>query len=387
MEQNQITCCLRLNSKVALVFSIVILSLFCQNSAISQELPKNLLYANENLIFEEFYRVGEYKILHFADEIRQNQRFMYLLNEANIVVDTMPVRGNDLLLMRSDSSFSIKNTSDLFEIYITEGKFKTKMAIDVSAVFISDYIRPYFIVNRYVIGTKNLKSENYLSSYFYFSADSLELLQLNSFRYGKYNTDDSTKIYALNEEDYRKLTGKTYEKLPIRPLFDKEKSLVERVGRNSYGSTRFSLHKNHYTFYDREAAKIFSIDMSSEPQLINEIELPIADKDKEGWKYLFDFKLKKHYAIKRINITEIPEGMKKRKADKIEETYEYQLHLLNPEAGSFKLKPLYKLTFDPVLIDNGLVYEIIQESKKGSAIFFHPLDPNYKYEKSTYLDY
>ena len=146
-----------------------------------------------------------------------------------------------------------------------------------------------------------------------------------------------------------------------------------------------SLHNNHYTFYDWDAAKVFSIDVSGEPKLVNEIELPIGDGNKEGWKYLFDFKLKKHYAIKRIETTVIPEGIKQRKANKIEDTYDYQLYLLTPEASTFKLKPLYKLPFDPMLIDGDLIYEIVQESKKGSAIFFHPLDPNYLYKKSRLI--
>ncbi|MFT6872338.1 MAG: hypothetical protein ACJAVN_001344, partial [Roseivirga sp.] len=49
--------------------------------------------------------------------------------------------------------------------------------------------------------------------------------------------------------------------------------------------------------------------------------------------------------------------------------------------STFELKPLYKLGFDPVLIDDDLIYEIVQESKTGSAIFFHPLDTNYVYQK------
>jgi hypothetical protein len=288
--------------------------------------------------------------------------------------------------MRSDTSFSIKSLGDLFEIQIVNGKFQTQQAIDVSAVFSSKSLDPDYLLNRYFIGAIYHETGDHLS-YHYLSADSIELLRGNPIENEKYNINDATSVYLLDEEKYTKLTGKTYKNLSIIPLLDKQKTVEKRITPPNYGWLNSSFHNEHYTFYEKNTAKIFSIDMSGKPQLVNEIELPIADKDKESWKYLFDFNLKKHYAIKRIKITEIPLGMKKRKADKIEETYEYQLHLLNPEAGTFKLKPLYKLTFDPVLIDNGLVYEIIQETKKGSAIFFHPLDPNYKYEKSTYLNY
>jgi hypothetical protein len=88
MEQYQITRCLSLNSKVALIYSIIVFALLFQKSSIGQELPKNLLYANENLKFEKIYKVGEYKVLH-TSPYKQNQRFMYLLDEENVVVDTM----------------------------------------------------------------------------------------------------------------------------------------------------------------------------------------------------------------------------------------------------------------------------------------------------------
>ena len=224
--------------------SVVVLSILFlfQNKAHSQELPQNLLYANENLKFEKIYKLGEYKVLHFSDQMRQNKRFMYLLNERNVVVDTMKMRGNDLLLIRSDSTFAIKNLGDLFEVKIAGGKFQTTLAIDVSAVFSDDYIRPYFIVNGYIIGKKNLKSENYLSSYYYLHADSLELLQGIPKRTDEYNIDDSTSVFLLSEEAYEEVSGKTYEGLPIRPLFDKKKSLVMRVAslvRNRYGKSQF----------------------------------------------------------------------------------------------------------------------------------------------------
>ena len=370
--------------------SVVVLSILFlfQNKAHSQELPQNLLYANKNLKFEEIYKVGEYSVLHYIDALRQKKRLIYLLDERNIVVDTMNVRSTNHILMRSDSTFALKSLGDIFEYEIAESKLQTTLAIDVSAVFSDDYIDPYFIVNDYIIGEKNLKSENYLSSYYYLHADSLELLQGIPKRTDEYIIDDSTAVFLLSEEAYEEVSGKTYEGLPIRPLFDKKKSLVMRVAslaRNRYGSFSSSLHNNLYTFYDWDAAKVFSIDVSGQPKLVNEIELPIADRNKEGWKYLFDFKLKKHYAIKRIETTVIPEGIKQRKANKIEDTYDYQLYVLTPEASTFKLRPLYKLPFDPMLIDGDLVYEIVQESKKGSAIFFHPLDPNYLYKKSRMI--
>lgn len=348
--------------------------------AYAQELPRNLLYANENLKFEKLHKVGEYKILHLKNLYKPNKRFMYLLDEENVVVDTMKVRGSDFVLMRSDSTFSIKNLGDLFEIKINEGKFQAKRAIDVSAVFSDDYFDPDYLLNGYFIGARYNLSDDY-SSYHYLSADSLELLQGVPIRDKEYNVDDSTAKFSLSEEDYKKVTGKTYRGLPIRSLFNKEKTLKRRTDSPIYGWLNSSFYSDRYTFYENNTAKIFSIDVSDEPKLVNEIALPIADKDKEGWKYLFDFKSKKHYAIKRLDATEIPDGVKKRKADKIEKTYGYQLYQLIPKANTFDLKPLYKLAFDPVLIDDNLVYEIIQESKKGSAIFFHPLDADYVYQK------
>ncbi|MFT7150130.1 MAG: hypothetical protein ACI82Q_001995 [Nonlabens sp.] len=368
--------------KRTLTFSFVgLLVTLLFTHAYAQELPRNLLYANENLRFEKLYKIGDYKVLHIAPVFKQNQRYMYLLDEANIVVDTMKVDGSDYVLMRSDSTFSIKSLGDLFEIKIVNGKFQTQQAIDVSAVFFSSKrLDPYYLLNRYFIGAFYHVTEDHLS-YHYLSADSLELLSGTPIENEKYNIDAATSVYLLNEKEYTKLTGKTYENLPISPLFDKQKTVEQRIKYPFYGWLNSSFHSDRYTFYEKNTAKIFTIDVSDEPKLVNEIALPIADKDKEGWKYLFDFKVKKHYAIKRIDKTEIPEGMNKRKAEKIEKNYEYQLYQLMPKASTFELKPLYKLGFDPVLIDDDLIYEIVQESKTGSAIFFHPLDTNYVYQK------
>ena len=72
-----------------IIYSLV-LGLLALSSA-AQELPRNLVYANENLVFEKLYILKDQKLLHFSDEKRQNRRFVYLLNEQNVVTDTLQV--------------------------------------------------------------------------------------------------------------------------------------------------------------------------------------------------------------------------------------------------------------------------------------------------------
>lgn len=367
-----------------IIYSLV-LGLLALSSA-AQELPRNLVYANENLVFEKLYILGDQKLLHFSDEKRQNRRFVYLLNEQNVVTDTLQVEGNDYFLLTSDSTFSIRGLSEYGSYILDEHKIQIRSAFVSYVSFHNEMIEPNFIVGGYIIGSKYDQSRDCVS-YHYVDGNKLEALASLSSPTYKYGFDELDTLYMFNMEMYEDYKGRAYDKGLVQSLFNKSKSCLSRMSYPIYGRLSASLDQDTYTFYERKAGKIFSIDISGEPKLTREFQFPLKNARIEGWKYLFDFKLKKHYAVKRIDITEIPEGLNKRKARKIEKEYSYELYELLPLKNTFELKPLYKLRFDPVLVDNDLVYEIIQENKKGSAIFFHPLDPNYQYKKSNYLDY
>ncbi len=362
-----------------------ILVFFVSGELLAQ-MPKNLVYANENLKFEELYSIGKYKILYISDFKRQRKRFAYLLNDSNLVVDTMRVEGNDDFLLRSDSTFSVKSLGDYFEITIRNGQFEADLATNIAYPFSQTYLDVFHLVGDYFIGDK-YHEEGDCHSYHYLKADELKGLQGQSNGKKIYGINDRTKLVVISEEDYQKASGESYSKLPVKPLFGKEKSCIRRMSSPYYGWSESSRVGNTFTFYERTAGKIFMIDVTGVPKLLAELELPLEEPKNEGWKYLYDHRYKKHYVIKRIETAnEEEKSSKKRKRQKTSsKNYSYELYELINQSNQLRLKPLYKLPFDPVMIDNNLIYEIVQESKKGSAIYFHPLDPDYEYQKSTLI--
>ncbi|MGB3149247.1 MAG: hypothetical protein WBB27_01185 [Maribacter sp.] len=205
------------------VFAVVVTSLLVTN-AHSQELPKNLLYANENLKFEKLYILGDYKVLHFSDFYKQNNRFMYLMDEKNQVIDKMQIRNDDYILIRSDSTYAFKNLSDLGEVKVSEKGFQTTMFMDVSAVFSKDYFEPQYVLGRNIIGSK-YHTENDCLTYQYALTDSIKFIAGDANSSSKlYNLNGSTNIYILDEEKYEKITNKKFAGLEINKLFDKDKS-------------------------------------------------------------------------------------------------------------------------------------------------------------------
>ena len=349
------------------------------------QLPKNLVYANENLNFDKLFSLGKYKMLYAVDYKKQRNRFAYLLDEANLVVDTMKVDGNDYFLMRSDSTFSISSLGDYYEITVRNGQFEADLVLNITYQFGQKFMGLFHKLGGYLIGTK-YNRDNDCISYHYFKASDVEAPKAIMTGKPTYGVNDSTQLFFINEKEYEKITGKNYDNLAIESLFDFEKSCQNRTKFPYYGWAEASLDNDQFTFYQRSTAKVYTINVAGEPELEAEIELPLDAPKKEGWKYLFDAKTKKHYATKRIELAPTePLPKKKRKRKNLPRNYRYELYELQRTESTMKLKPLYKLSFDPVMIDNDLVYEVVQESKKGSAIYFHPLDPDYVYEKSTLI--
>ena len=349
------------------------------------QLPQNLVYANENLRFDKLFSLGEYKMLYAVDYRKQRNRFAYLLDESNLIIDTMKVDGNDYIMPRSDSSLSISSLGDYYEITVRNGQFEADLVMNKAYDFGQKHMNFFHRLGKYFIGTRYHADEDCIS-YHYLSVDSLEAPVAVYKRSPGYGINDSSRSFFVFEKDYEKITGKNYESLPVEPLFDKEKSCEEKTRRPYYGWAEASLNNGQFTFFQRGTAKIFMVGVSGVPGLTAEFQLPLDKSDTQGWKYLFDTKTKKHYASRRIEIeSDQPVTRKKRKRRDQPKNYGYELYALQQTGASFNLKPLYKLSFDPIMIDNDLVYEIVQESKKGSAIYFHPLDPDYVYEKSTLI--
>jgi len=347
-----------------------------------QELPKNLVYANENLAFEEIVAVGNYKLLRITPDRQQNKRFIYLLDEQNLVVDTMKVMGNDRFLIRSDSNFTIRALNEYVNFKISENGLIATSGFETRYKFTSQVINPIFMLNKQLFGSYYLGNDCSVYNFMAFDVVKTMLYPKNNFQdYNLYQID-SLMVFDENTSFLKNNTPVDKQDL-IKPVLTKSDVCLGRIQSPYYGWNSYSLNGNSFYMYEKRAATIYHFDIENEFEVLNKFELPIDDKPTEGWKYLFDYNRKEHYAAKRIELPNTGENKKKKR--NTSPSYEYQLYSV--DMVNNKMKALFKLGFDPKMIDKGLIYEIVSESKKGSAVYFHPIDPNYEYKKSTLVNY
>jgi len=351
--------------------------------SVAQDLPKNLVYSNENLFFEDILKVGDHKLLRITPMKRENKRFIYLLNKHNLVVDTMKVSGNDNFLIRSDSIFSIRSLGEYVDVKIHNDRFIATVGIATQSDFNYQVIRLIFFVGDYLFGSLYLPEKD-CESYRAIPTNSFKSLVLVPASLPKeYNFDDLDTLFLLGVKRMEKFTGQkdAYAGVPFNTLIPEIETCKKRIRDPYFGWNAYSRDGDDFFMYEMSNGTLYQFDISNALKLKNKFELPIKDRATEGWKYLFDQTSKKHYMAKRI--THKGEPTKKRKKNKDSYSYSYELYSLDMKSNN--LKPLFKMGFEPKMVDNGLVYEIVAESKKGSAIYFHPLDPNYKYQKSTLI--
>lgn len=352
-----------------------------------QELARNLVYANKNLIFEDVMVVGKHKLLRITPAQRQNNRFVYLLDEQNIVVDTLKILGNDRFLIHNDSSFSIKGLGEYVKVKISNSKLVTTAGYKVKYSFEEKVFSPLFMLNNNLFGSK-WDGKNAISTYHSAPFTAIKSNVITSNKIQEYNIFQLDTLLLFDGSTYF-LNGSNFippDKL-LKPLIDSDSKANKALKSPYYGWNSYSVLDNEFVMYEKKRGTIFKFDSQKNFEVISKLELPKEDSSSFGWKYLFDYSKKKHYAVRRK--TEKTEGndLKKRKKNSKRKTSEYEYTLYEVDLNGNKIKPMFRLGFDPKMIDNDLIYEIVQESKKGSALYFHPIDPNYKYEKSTLVNY
>jgi len=351
-------------------------------NVLAQELPKNLVYANEAFEFERVSIVGENMLLRRNFVKGKNIWTTFLLNANRVMTDTMKMADGNWLI-RSDSTFTVNASNEYVNVAIRDDRFFTKAGLLIKTDFSSNFIDPIFMINKFLLGYLYREEEN-CRSYHYLDAKELRTLAAKPGVTDWFGFDDLDTVLLLSANRFEKFSkGETYDDLPIKDLFPFSQSCRDRTAFPYYGWNEYFYVNDVFYMYDRATASVLAFDVSGQPKFTNSNHLPIVDKKKEGWRYFYDHVADKHYVSKRIDITVIDPKLNKRKARKIERVYRYELFELLTD--SWKLEPLYKLKFSPELIDNDLVYEIVKEEGKGSALYFHPLDPNYKYEKSKLI--
>ena len=359
-----------------------LLIIWCGLSTLSifgQELPKNLIYANDNLVFEDVIRVGDNLLLRVSPQNKQNQRFIYLLDEKNLVVDTMRVLGNDRFLIRSDSTFSIRGLSEYVNVTIQNNRFNVTLSLENYSDFSNEILNPIFFVGNYLVGSLYSPVDDCIHYKKYLS-DSLKfLVSVPKLLPETYNFNDLDTLYLLSLKHSDGFSGNElmYSDKYINELIPALQTCVKRISSPYFGWNSYSVHKNSFFMYEKSNGSLYEFDIAGDLALKSKFDLPVKDKN-DGWKYFFDETDKKHFFSKRI--TEETEPSKKRKKRNTEKSYTYEFYSFEPKTST--LKALVKMGFEPKMIDNGLIYEVVSESKKGSALYFHPIDPNYVYQKS-----
>jgi hypothetical protein len=287
---------------------LLLLAIFSTTLSYSQEqeLPKNLVYANENLAFEEVLAVGNYKLLRITPDRQQNKRFIYLLDEQNLVVDTMKVMGNDRFLIRSDSNFTIRALSEYANYVIQDNSLVSTSGFETRYKFTNRVINPIFMLNKQLFGSFYLGNDCSIYNSMTFDIVKAQAYPKNNIK--DYNLYQIDSLMVFDENTYfLKNNIPVDNKDLIKPVLTKSDVCSGRIQYPYYGWNSYSLNGNSFFMYEKRAATIYHFDIENELEVLNKFELPIDNKSTEGWKYLFDYNRKEHYAAKRIELPDTEE--------------------------------------------------------------------------------
>ncbi|WP_268122346.1 hypothetical protein [Roseivirga pacifica] len=361
------------------LLTILAYLLLCYQSY-GQEIPKNLIYGNENLQFERIYKVGSHTLLLHVPN-RQNKRVLYLLNEQNLVSDQIKVQGNDDFLIRSKSSFALSGLSEYVEFKIENDSLVPLFGFQSKANF-SQILSPEFVINNTIVGTK-WNADYDCSPYYYMPISKVKALVSLNPKVEEYAFNRLDTVFLFDAQGIEQIEKGTIDRFEIKAL-TMLNDCDNRMPYPYYGWRNFTYSEDLLTIYDMKIGALFIIqfDQEGKPGVQKKIPLPI-NRGTSGWKHLYDKTQNKHYFAERIETIPDTKGLNKRQIRKLEPTISYKLYELSLDTEI--LKPLYKLGFSPELIDNALIYEIVSAPKKGSSIYFHPLDSNYIYQKSTLI--
>lgn len=356
------------------------------HEVLAQEPPKNLVYANDNLAFEELMALGEHKLLYIADYKNEDRRFLYLLNKQNLVTDTMKVLGNDYFLLLNDSTFHLRGLGEYVRIRLSNDRFNAQLGFSTKARFTSKVIDPIFMFNHKFFGRLYSSEEDCLS-YHYLDVKAARTTAFLEVKNEDYNFNQLDTVLVFDDQTvFFKNNKPVSHKEFMGTILDLSEVCDKRLSYPYYSWNSYSLSDRTFFMYEKSQATLFGFDVDQDFKVLHKVEFPVQDKSIEGWKYLFDHDQKKHYAVKRVEqVDRSTDNKRKRRRRKEPVNYSYTLYEVQPDSGS--MKAIVKLGFDPKMIHEDLIYEVVTDEKTTTAIYFHPLDPNYQYPKITYLDY
>lgn len=116
---------------IQIIFLVSSLLLLCPFSSFAQEEGPELVYGCENCKVTSYLPMGEYKLLLFSNDRNFLRRKLYLLDKQNLIVDEMKVESSSHLVRLSEHTFSVLEISMGIIIEIQNGRLQVKEAYDL----------------------------------------------------------------------------------------------------------------------------------------------------------------------------------------------------------------------------------------------------------------
>jgi hypothetical protein len=267
--------------------------------------------------------------------MKENKRYLYLLNESNEITDTMKCSAITDIITMSDSTFVIWDLNYSVEIKIENDKFVLSRLIQILADF-NNYLGLSVIIDNYMVGKKYIPEDDCII----FKAAKLNqpfyLIGRKTYRYerGLYNLNKNDTMFILmtNKPRNIKLTKKQKDQIKLNKnintftLLSSEYTCKKRTTRY-YGRDNFEVINNQLYLFERNSCTIYSFDLGNNLSLKDKCVLPVKNNKSEGWKYFVDNKNKKHYAVKRVKkyLKPVSENIKKKKVKVYYEYYIYEI--------------------------------------------------------------
>ncbi len=356
--------------------------LFIINSVTTaQEVPDNLLYGHARLFFNDMLLIGNHKILWAKDKWHESKRKMYLLDNTNQIRDTMKCSAIEDIITLDDSTFLIWDLNYEVVIQIKDNRFDVKKVFSIFPSFENRYGLD-ILIDRYMIGKKYLsKPDCEVFNAAIINNILLPVIQTvpNTYEKKLYNlsSKDTITIITINcphnivlNQEQEKIFQENLKNINIKPftLIDKRYTCHSRT-REYYGWDNIEIFRNKLFLYEKNSCSVFVFDMVNHLKMKDIFILPVDNQSTQGWKYFFDRKSGKHFAVKRVIIS----GADSRSRRK--EKVQYKYYIYNMDWKNKNLNFIKNTFWKPLYISEKYIYSL-KPSKESIDIVFISTENN-----------
>ncbi|GHB37667.1 hypothetical protein [Mongoliitalea lutea] len=310
----------------------------------AQDAVPELVYGCENCVLTSYLPMGEQKVLIYASNNRPAKRTMYLLDKANLVVDEMKidaaqsfVKVNDSIFSPLDVSYSlmIKTSNNRFEVVEAYEFYNGKQhGINTTNTFLNpDYIvgREYLEKGPDETGTQIIlikrPGDKIINPRRRLQHIGYGFTKNPPFDYGFVSAQDTTVIFHPKGE---------------------------KIGKDSETFGAYYGYKKGFTFIWSSSHK--TLIRLHKDGSIQRSTVPVKEENTE-MKMLFDHEYGEVYLLSWES------GLGE------DASKTYTLHKVD---DANQVRPIYNLSFFPLVIDNGYVYEG-RQGRKSFDVFRYPL--------------